>query len=200
VVFDFGGVLVDWRPRRLLERLYADPARRDRMFRAVLGHADWIELDRGTLREAESLAPFAARSGESIEVIAALMQAVRDSLQPKRDSIEVLRSLYRAGVPLYALSNISEENYQAIRARHECFSWFLGTVVSARVGKVKPDRDIYEYLCATHGLEATQCLFVDDMPANIKSAEALGFRTHLYTSADTLASALAECGLPIVST
>ena len=195
VIFDFGGVLVDWRPAQLLERLYPDPVRRERIRTTVLSHPDWIELDRGTLREADSLATFAARAGESVDEIAALMDAVRNSLLPKDDTITALSALHRLGIPLYALSNISEENYQAVLSRHPCFSWFRGTVISARVRMVKPDRDIYEHLCAAHGLEPASCLFIDDMPANIATAASMGFQTLLFRSATDLKAHLNRLGL-----
>lgn len=195
VVFDFGGVLVRWKPQEIIERFYQDETLRARLRRAVFQHADWIELDRGTLPETVAVQRFAERMGRPREEIAALVRHVKDSLTPIPESIALARALSRRGVPLYGLSNASVETFAFLRERYDFWSLFRGIVISAEVRMVKPEPEIFEHLCRVHGLAARQTAFIDDHPPNVEAARRLGFRTILFTDAARYAAEL-ESMLP----
>src|SRR5262249_5702393 len=111
VIFDFGGVLVTWRPQEIINRFYEDAELRERVRREVFQHQDWIEMDRGTLDEEQAVPRFAARMQRPAEEMTALMRHVRDSLVPVPESFAIVRELESRNVPLYGLSNISVENF-----------------------------------------------------------------------------------------
>jgi putative hydrolase of the HAD superfamily len=190
VVFDFGGVLVRWKPQEVIESFYRDEALRTLAERAVFQHPDWVELDRGTLPEAAAVQRFAERMGRPPEEIAALVQHTKDSLTPIPESIELVRDLARRGIPLYGLSNASAETFAHLRERYDFWTLLRGIVVSGEVRMVKPEPGIFEHLCRVHGLRPTETAFIDDHPPNIEAAARLGFRSIRFTDARACAAQL----------
>ena len=63
VIFDFGGVLVSWRPQEIIDAFYEEPQLREAVRTHVFQHDDWLEMDRGTLDERTVIERFAARMG-----------------------------------------------------------------------------------------------------------------------------------------
>src|SRR5258705_12036953 len=106
VIFDVGGVLLDWNPARILEGYYADAAERAAMKQVIFHHADWLEYDRGALSESALLERVGGRAGRPVPELASLFEVIRDSLHPKDDSIAVLAVIGAAGVPLDCRSNM----------------------------------------------------------------------------------------------
>jgi putative hydrolase of the HAD superfamily len=190
VIFDIGGVVLDWRPGRLLERFYPDAAERVRMQPLIFKHADWLELDRGALSELEILARIAQRAGRPVPELDPLFEAIRDSLVPKADTIALLDSLAAQRVPLYCLSNMPAGIYHQLRAMHDFWSHFHGVVVSGLVGMVKPEPQIYEHLLGTYGLRAADTVFIDDLAVNVEAARGVGLQAILFENAAQCAAAL----------
>ncbi len=190
VIFDFGGVLVRWKPQEILERFYREEALRERVRRAVFEHPDWVEIDRGTLAEEAAVRRFAERTDRPREEIASLVQHAKDSLTPIPESVALLRELSRRRVPLYGLSNVSAETFALLRERYDFWSVFAGIVISAEVKTVKPEPAIFEHLCRAHGLTPAESAFIDDHPPNIEAASRLGFRTILFRGAAECAAQL----------
>ena len=190
VVFDFGGVLVQWRPEALLAAQFPDERERSIARHDIFGHPDWLEFDRGTLLEADAVARFAARSGFAEARIQHLFGAIREELQPKPDSIALLRSLAARAVPLYGLSNMSADIFRWLRERNDFFALFDGIVVSGCVGLIKPEPAIFAHLATTHALVPAESLFIDDMPANVSAARDAGFQAVQFTTAEALVPVL----------
>jgi HAD superfamily hydrolase (TIGR01509 family) len=192
IIFDIGGVVLDWRPGQLLERFYPDAAERERMQPLIFLHADWLELDRGALSEAQILARIAQRAGRPCPELDSLFAAIRDSLVPKPDTVALLETLAEAGRPLYCLSNMPAGIYHELRALHDFWRHFRGIVVSGLVGLVKPDPRIYEHLLASYGLRAADTIFIDDLQANVDAAKAVGLTGLHFQSAAQVAQALQQ--------
>jgi putative hydrolase of the HAD superfamily len=192
VIFDLGGVVLDWRPLDLLQRFYAGQGDevRDRVRRAVFDHPDWLELDRGTLSHAQAVPRFAARSGRDEDEMARLLRAVRDSLQPIPETVALMRELAAAGVPLYCLSNMHAEIAAWLLRTHDFWPVFRGIVFSADERLIKPETAIFERLLRRHGLAAAQTAFVDDHPANIAAARQLGLHAVAFENAAQCRDAL----------
>jgi putative hydrolase of the HAD superfamily len=190
IIFDIGGVVLEWRPGQLLERFYPDAAERERMQPLIFKHADWLELDRGALSEQEILARIGERAGRPVPELDTLFEAIRDSLVPKPDTIALLESLAARDVPLYCLSNMPTGIYLQLRAMHDFWRHFAGIVVSGQVGMVKPDPRIYEHLLGTYGLRASETVFIDDLPVNVEAARSTGLAAILFEDAVQCADAL----------
>jgi len=190
VIFDVGGVLLDWNPGRLLEGYYADPGERAAMKAAIFLHADWLELDRGVLSESALLERIGERARRPVPELANLFEVIRDSLLPKQDSVALLAELAARGVPLYCLSNMPAGIFSTLRERFEFWTHFDGIVVSGLVKLVKPEAAIFEHLLNRYGLAAEESVFIDDLPANVEAAKSLGFHGILFESAEQVAGAL----------
>jgi putative hydrolase of the HAD superfamily len=192
VIFDLGGVVLDWRPRELLRRFYPGPGEplRATVWRAVFDHPDWLDLDRGVLSHAEAIPRFAARTARPQAEMARLLVAVRDSLQPLPETVAVMRRLAAAGVPLYCLSNMHAEIAAWLVETHDFWPLFRGIVFSAHERCIKPDPAIFRLLLERHGLEAGDTAFVDDHPANVEAARQLGLHAIAFTDAARCEAAL----------
>ena len=174
VIFDFGGVLVTWRPQEIIDSFYADPALRESVRVHAFQHEDWLEMDRGTLDEATVVQRFAARMGRPEAELRALFDHLRASLVPIAPTVALLQELRGRGVKLYGLSNMSESIFAYLRGRHPFFGLFDGIVVSAAVKLLKPEPGIYEHLRERHALDFAESVFLDDMPRNVEAARRLG--------------------------
>ena len=192
VIFDVGGVLLDWNPGWILEGYYADPAERAAMQQAIFLHADWLELDRGTLSESALLARIAERAGRPAPELANLFEVVRDSLQPKMDTVALLDALAARRVPLYCLSNMPAQTYAYLRERFDFWRSFTGIVISGEVRMVKPQPEIFAYLLQRHGLVAADSVFIDDHGPNVDAARAQGLHAVQFQDASQCEAALRE--------
>ena len=183
VVFDLGGVLVEWDPESIVAAVFEAPQVQAAVRRAVFEHPDWLALDRGTLSEEEAVARFARRAAQPAAAMRRLMDQVRVSLAPKADALALLEELDERGVPLYCLSNMHVRNIAYLQERYDFFRRFRGMVISAQVRMIKPEPEIFAHLLAACRLEAAHSVFVDDYPANVAAARVAGLHSVLFTSA-----------------
>jgi len=183
VIFDVGGVLLDWNPGRVLQSFYADASERERMKQLIFHHADWLELDRGTMAEDELLQRIAERAGRPVPELNGLFEVVRDSLHPKQDTVALLGSLSARGVPLYCLSNMPSKIYATLSQRFDFWQHFDGIVISGDIRMVKPEPAIFRHLLERYGLRAGDTVFVDDLPANVEAAQRLGLHGVVFENA-----------------
>jgi 2-haloacid dehalogenase len=195
VVFDLGGVLIDWDPRRLYRKLLADEAAVEE-FLATVCTPEWnAEQDRGR-PFAEGVAELVERHPAHAAAIAAYHERWTEMLGGEvPGTVAVLAELRAARVPLYALSNWSAETFRLTRGRFPFLEWFDGLVVSGEEKVAKPDRRIFELLLERFGLVPASTLFVDDSPANVAAARDLGLDAVLFRDADALRRELAARGL-----
>jgi putative hydrolase of the HAD superfamily len=183
VIFDIGGVVLEWNPDEILKSYYTDPDARAVMKSALFLHPEWILVDRGMLSESEALARLEQRTGRPEQELAGLFEAIRGSLRPKLDTIALLEGLARRGVPLYCLSNMPASTFAHLRELHGFWASFQGIVISGEVKMAKPEREIFEYLLGRYGLSAAETVFIDDHPPNIEAARAIGLQTIWFRDA-----------------
>jgi 2-haloacid dehalogenase len=195
VVFDLGGVLIDWDPRHLYRQLFAD---RDEMeaFLAEVTTAEWNAHQDAGRPWAEAVEILVTQHPERRELIEAFHRRWPEMLAGEiPGTVAVLADLRAANVRLVALSNWSAETFPLARQRFDFLEWFEGIVISGEVGVNKPDRRIYEHLAAQFDIDPTAALFIDDSPANVTAATALGFHAILFTDAPALRLELVRLGL-----
>lgn len=183
VIFDLGGVVLDWNPDRILEGYYTDPALRALLKRELYGHADWGEFDRGALDEPSLAQRTRARSGRPIAELEGLLEATRDSLALKTDTLAVIERLAARQVPLYCLSNMPLSTWAYLQRRYRFWPVFRGIVISAEILLKKPDRACFEHLLNRHQLAPEDSLFIDDLEPNILAARQLGLHGILFRNA-----------------
>jgi putative hydrolase of the HAD superfamily len=183
VIFDLGGVLLEWNPDKILQRFYPDPLLRTLLKDELFLHPEWRALNRGTLSEAQLLERVSKRSGRPPAELAALLDSIRESLVTKPDTVALLRSLHRRGVPLYCLSDMPVSIYAHVRLRHDFWDAFRGIVISGEVRMMKPEREVFEHLLSRYRLEPRQSVFVDDFPSNVDGARAVGLNAIQFRDA-----------------
>lgn len=191
-VFDFGAVLVTWKPVNLLAECFpqqADtPAHAGHLAHAVFGHEDWQSYDRGTLTMDEVIARTSARLGLDAQRFAALVGSIGQRLVPMEDSIAWLARLKaqrEAGgdVRLYFLSNMPVDYARVLERDHAFVGWFDGGIFSGDVGAIKPEAAIYQQLQARYDLVPQQTVFFDDLLGNVQAARALGWHAVQFHNA-----------------
>ncbi len=185
VVFDFGGVLVTWRPQEIIDSFYAEPHLREALRTHAFHHDDWLDMDRGMLDEASVVRRCADRMARPESELEALFDHVRAALTPIEPTVELLRELReRRGLKLYGLSNMSEAIFAYLDDRHDFFKLFDGVVVSAAVKLLKPEPAIYQHLRDRFGLDFAESVFIDDLARNVESARGVGLPAIQFESAD----------------
>lgn len=198
VIYDVGNVLIRWDPRNL----YRDLLSSDNEIEAFLQEVDLpgfnLALDAG-LDWDEGVAALCGRHPHRAELIRAFQDRWHDTVPGTVEgSPEILASLGAAGVPLYAITNFSVPRWRETCARFPFLAnSFRDVVVSGEERIVKPDPAIFRRCLDRNGLVAERCIFIDDSPANVAGAAALGIDAILFTDAPALASALAKRGLPV---
>ena len=195
VVFDLGGVLIDWDPRYLYRKLFDDPDEME-SFLAEVTTAEWNAHQDAGRSWTEAIELLAAEHPERRELIEAFHRRWPEMLAGEiRGTVDVLAELRTAGLRLVALSNWSAELFPVARERFDFLAWFEGILISGEVGVNKPDRQIFEHLVERFGIEPATALFIDDSSANVVTAAALGFRTIHFTDAVALRLELVRFGL-----
>ena len=191
VVFDLGGVLVDWNPRYLYRRLFqGDEAAMERFLAEVCTPAWNDEQDRGR-PFAEACALLVREHPDHRELIEAWPARFEETMAgPIPGTVDLLAALRDRGTPLYALSNWSAETFPRAQARFPFLDWFDGVVISGALRIAKPDPAIYRHLFERHALRAEDTVFIDDAPRNVAAAAALGMRAIRFTDADALRAEL----------
>ncbi len=184
VVFDLGGVLVEWDPDGIISRLYANRQDQRTVKESVFLHEDWKELDRGTLEEEDAIASFSKRSGRPMEEIRTLMARTKESLDLLPGSLDLLDYLKGLGLSLFCLSNINAPTLAYLKDRYHFWDLFRGVMISGDLKLLKPEPEIYQRLLSQYELEPGETVLVDDQPSNVVGAEAVGMRGVWFTSPD----------------
>ena len=164
-----------------------------------MGFSEWnYANDRGRGRAA-AVAEIAARWPQHVAVMDGYFDRFHLTIREKIDeSWAVLRDLRAAGHRVWALTNWGKETWpEALRLHPELDTVFEGIVVSGHEGVAKPERAIFDLLCARAGVSPGReaCFFIDDSAANVEGARAAGWQAHRFENADGLRADLGERGL-----
>jgi putative hydrolase of the HAD superfamily len=194
IVFDLGGVVVTYDRTALMAELYADPATHAAVHTGIEEHLDWLEMDRGTLAEADAVARAAQRCGVAATGFARFMDRMAVSWTPIPETVDLLYRLRANGHALFCLSNMHPASTAFLERAFTFWEVFTGTVISCRVGLCKPEPAIYAHLLERHALAAPETVFIDDLPVNLRAAAAFGIRTIRFESPAQCAAALRDLG------
>jgi 2-haloacid dehalogenase len=195
IIFDFGGVLLQWDPHKLYRRYFDQPGQIDQFLKEI-NFSTWnIEQDRGR-PFAEAIAELSGQFPQYSHLIHAYYDHFEDSIVgPIHGTIEILRQLKRTGYPLYGLSNWSAETYPRVKPQYDFFYLFDQIILSGEVKLVKPDPAIFYLTLQKIHHAANECLLIDDSEANIVAAQKMGFNTIHFKSAEQLGKELHQLNL-----
>jgi 2-haloacid dehalogenase len=200
LVFDIGGVLVDWNPRYLYHAFFdGDPRSMEDFFHAVDFWKWNEELDRGR-PFSEAVAELSVRFPQYTRLIKAFDERWVESVGgPIQGSLQIVRTLEAAGIPLYGLTNSSKEKFRILLKKYTFLEHFRWIMISGEFGVIKPDPRIFELFLDRTGLRNEECIFIDDSEANVSSAVRMGWKAILFRSPDQLALELDKIGLKVGS-
>ncbi len=163
VLWDLGGVLLDWDPRHLYRKLFGDDEAAMDDFLARVCSPQWHARAGLGKATAEACAELAAEHPGQAEMINAWAERNEEMVAGViSGSVEVLAELRAAGTACYALSNMEKESFQRRLQLYDFLSWFDGCFISSFEGVMKPDLEYFERALARFGLSPADCLFIDD--------------------------------------
>lgn len=186
IIFDFGGVLMDWNPRYFFKDYFNDDEKME-YFLENIAQDEWnIEQDRG-----RSLAEGTEIQVKKFPEWEKEIRAFYDNwtVMLKSDipqNVEVLRKLRKTDYHLFGLTNWSEETFPYALENYDFFQLFDGKIVVSGTEKlIKPDPKIWHVLLERYQIKAEESVFIDDNQKNIEMAESLGFNAiHVLPDTD----------------
>jgi 2-haloacid dehalogenase len=196
IIFDLGGVLIDWNPDYVFDKLIEDKEKRHYFFQNICTSAWNEEQDAGrSLKEATQL--LVDQYPEWQEYIEAYYGRWEDMLGgPIHDTVEIFRQLKDSGkYKLYALTNWSAELFPVALRKYDFLHWFDGRLVSGEEKTRKPFPEFYQLLLDRFHINKEEALFIDDNLRNAEAAEAFGLKTIRFTNPAQLDAALRVIGI-----
>lgn len=195
IIFDLGGVLIDWNPHRLYAPYFNSSAEIDQFLHEI-NFAAWNAHQDAGRPFAEGVAALSAEFPHYADLIQAYHEHWEQSVPgPIEGTVSILKHLKQAGHPLYALTNFSTETFPIMRRRYSFLKLFEYILVSGEVGLIKPNPAIYQLMLKKIGRPAEECLFIDDSAANVATAHQLGFDTIRFQSPGQLHDELRQRNL-----
>jgi len=185
IIFDFGGVLVDWNPRHLYRDYFDNEQEMEYFLRHVCTEEWNLEQDRGRpLSEGTRLLQ------EKYPDFYSMIQLFYDrwEVMLKSDIPETVSLLYqlKEKYKIFGLTNWSAETIPVAFARFPFFSEFDGIVVSGEEKLIKPDKQIFKVLIDRYGVSAENTIFIDDNAKNINAAREIGMHAIRFENPDQL--------------
>ena len=174
ILFDMGNVLIHFDRDLFISQLGVSPEDGQLLKREVFLSVEWVQMDRGTLTDEEAAKQICKRLPSHLhDAVEQLVLKWDDPILPVEGMYELVKELKDAGYGLYLLSNASFRQH-AYWTRIPCSIFFDGTIISSDEGVMKPRADYFLRALQKFGLNASECFFVDDLPANVEGAHFCG--------------------------
>lgn len=198
IIFDMGGVLIDYNPEKTLYSVF-DRETADIALREIFRNPVWAEKDRGTVSADDIL--YMAKDKIPVcayEKIAEMTRNLYPYMTPFGETEEIVVKLKANGYRIFLLSNASLD-FHIQRKNIPALKIFDGCLISADCRIIKPEPGIYERLLSKFNLRAEECFFIDDVAKNCEAAERAGIRSynHKLYDFDSLIKAMKENGIDI---
>lgn len=192
IIFDFGGVLVDWNPRYVFSPYFNDESKCESFLNEICTPAWNLEHDRGRTFD-EGVRLLTAQHPEYAAEIAMYRDRWKEMFNGElKEGVELLRHVKEEGYRVFGLTNWSAETIDWAFDTFPSFREFEGVVVSGREKIVKPDLRIFRLLLERYSLKAEECVFIDDNAANAAAASETGIHGIHYTGPESLLGFLAK--------
>ena len=174
IILDIGNVICYWRPQLIIASIFAKPAQQEEALQVTIGHADWLELDRGSLALEQAIERAYGRTSLPAEKIEQVYRRTPMMLKPVDTMVETIERLSARGVPLYVLSNMHKHSWAYLSATYDFWRCFDGVLVSYAELLIKPDPAIYQRICERFALDPSDSVFFDDTLENVVAAREFG--------------------------
>lgn len=187
VIFDLGGVLIDWDPRHLYRKLFHEDLAAMEHFLATVCTAEWNRAQDAGRRCIDAASLLKVRHPDQAQLIDAYYARFDEMMAgPIAGSVEILAELHSLGMPLYGLSNFSAETYPLAARRFEFLGLLRDVVVSGEVQALKPDPQIFHILFERCAIDPRRAVFIDDTAVNVEAAQQLGLHAIRFSGPDAL--------------
>ena len=186
IIFDLGGVLIDWNPVYLYRKVFTDEGEMKTFLQEVC-HPAWNRQQDGGRPFAEAVAEQTALFPHYKDYIEFYHQRWEEMLGgPIEENVRVLEDLHRnPDLHVHAITNWSAETFPIAERKYPFLEYFEDIIVSGKLGMLKPDAVIFEVLLDRHSIPPERAIFIDDVQENIAGAEALGIHgIHLTPETD----------------
>lgn len=196
IVFDLGGVLIDWNPAYLYRKIFQEEAQ-VQFFLTHICDSHWNEQQDAGRPLAEATQILVAQFPEHTEAIQAYYGRWTEMLGgPIVGTVQLLEALHQQKkYRLYALTNWSHETFPYALKHYEFLQLFDGILVSGEEKLVKPDPRIYQLLFERFGINPSTALFIDDNPKNVLASRQSGMEALQFVSPEQLQAALYDMGI-----
>ena len=197
IIFDLGGVVVNFDPKNFLMERFANQRTEDIVYDLTFGSKEWQDLDRGVITRAQAnriMLENAARVDRVFEV-RTVIEEWEGMLRTKKPTVKTMCKLKLAGYRLYYLSNSPSDVMHGNLEKRDFFPLFDGGIASCDVHLCKPEPEIFTTLMQTCHLAYDESIFIDDNRANAQAAFNLGITGILYKNPRSFNRALESCGI-----
>ena len=199
-VFDFGGVVFNWKPLVLLQqvlphRAVDEASARDcaaAIFQGFHPTSDWALFDQGGIEPEDLAHCIATRTGLTPDEVRTVIAAIPPHLVPDAGTVALMDELRGQGHQIYYLSNRPADYADELERSHHFFNWFEDGIFSARVGQIKPNANIFETAVRQFATAGVPTVFIDDVQHNIDAARPHGWQGIRFESAQQVRAALAH--------
>jgi 2-haloacid dehalogenase len=193
IIFDLGGVLIDWNPSYVFDKMFDDEEKKKHFFENICT-SDWNEKQDAGRPLEEATQELVRKHPEWKEYIEAYYGRWTEMLGgPIHETVDILRELKEKGeYKIFALTNWSAELFPIALERYDFLHWFDARVVSGEEKTRKPFPEFYELILKRFHLTAEETLFIDDNVRNAKAAEQFGIKTIIFNSPAQLRDELIE--------
>ena len=178
VVFDIGNVVVRWAPveitRLTFGDTFSDTAALEARAKSIFQSEIWQNLNKGFISEGEAKSQYQQSLGLSALECERLLYYVKQTQLLIYGSVDLIKRVKAAGYRVFALTDNVHEIVAHLQSTYTFWDLFEGATISAEVGLLKPQPEIYQILLTQFMLEASETVFIDDMPYNVAGAESAG--------------------------
>ncbi len=196
IVFDIGGVLLDWDPRYLYRKLFKDEEKLEHFLHTVCTYTWNLEQDRGRPWADAVKLLCDAHPEDHHDLIRAYDERWLEMIDaPIHGTVDIMMELRERGFPLYAITNFSSDKLKIAMQEFPFLQAFEGMIVSGDAKLLKPDPAIYKALLDTYNLNPRELLFIDDRRENVQAAWDAGFHAVQFLSPAQLEQDLIDCGV-----
>jgi len=197
VIFDFGGVLIDWNPYYLLRKVMVNDTEIEGFLQEI-GFKAWnYECDKGLLIS-ESVEELCRKFPHRADLLRTYNERWLETLgRVFEKNVETLKTLKEQGVPVYGLSNWSADKFAIVEKHYEFFGWFIDKAISGREKTAKPDPKLAQILLERNHLNPVECIYIDDSEDNIRMGRQVGLQCVQYRSEAQLHDELIKRGFEL---
>lgn len=192
IVFDISNVLAPFRMKEFLLEKGFDEIMIKRLYKASAMTPYWVEFEKGLISESKVIDAFVKCDPEIEKELHLAFDSVNGIMGEYDYSVGWIEALKKAGYGVYCITNFTPAGYYQCYDKISFVEKMDGSIFSFKEGYVKPEPEIYKLLLDRYALKAEESVFIDDTEANVRGAEALGFKGIVFKGYEDAVQKLAE--------